>query len=155
MRIISELYVADQNFRSKYTYIFIPEYYSGQVGGVCNIESDVIRSKQECMNILEKLSNKPSGNFWTGHQGDIPSGCSIRNGGDMKPHLEYSTTGVGNGRSDLIPICKRQDDLHSSGIPKYMFAHIPIFDLIQKYFCHLFIVSDSHFYFCRLQFIEK
>ena len=50
-----------------------------------------------------------SDNFWTNNpvtKYDIPSGCSIRNGGDNRPHFESSTTGVGRGRNDLIPICK-------------------------------------------------
>ena len=46
------------------------------------------------------------GNPWYGECSEIPSGCSIRNGGDMLRHFEISATGVGKGRGDLIPICK-------------------------------------------------
>ena len=48
---------------------------------------------------------------WTGsYSSSIPSGCSIRiNEGisSFYPHFEESATGLGTGRSDLTPVCKK------------------------------------------------
>ena len=93
------------------------EYYSGPIGGVCKIESDVIRSKKECKNASEKLGYQSKGQFWTISNSDMPSGCSISND-DIELHLELSTTGVGSPNRFFTPICKRQDDSNSSGTPK-------------------------------------
>ena len=76
------------------------------VGGICNDESHVIRTQAECNTALKEVSYESSGYYWNGNtNGWIPSGCSVRNGGDYRPHLD-TNTGLGNGRCDLIPICK-------------------------------------------------
>ena len=89
------------------------EFYARGAGGVCNNEDDIIRSKEECSKALSDLDFDVSGDYWTGSDANtakkIPSGCSIRKGGDKKPHL-LSAAGVGTGRNDLIPICKRNSD---------------------------------------------
>ena len=90
-------------------YIFI-DYYSGDLGGVCNNENEVIRSIEECSKAISKLDFEVSelsiSDFWRGHRSDIPSGCSIRDRG-KKPHMNFKEAmGVGTGRRDLIPICK-------------------------------------------------
>ena len=82
------------------------EYYSGDIGGVCNHDNDIIRSKHECSKALSELNFNVSGKFWRGSGAPMPSGCSMRSGGDKRPHLLISATGVGTGRNDLIPICK-------------------------------------------------
>ena len=78
----------------------------GKVGGVCKYEYEVIRSQPECTKALEITGQPSSGVYWTGVRNSLPAGCSVREGGDLKPHFETSSTGVGRGRSDLIPICK-------------------------------------------------
>ena len=83
------------------------DYYVGTVGKLCDNENDVIRSKDECISALQAYGFKTS-DFWTGTLGHtIPSGCSIRYSGDARPHFEQSSTGMGNARNDLIPICKK------------------------------------------------
>ena len=86
------------------------EYYSGGVGRVCN--NGIIRSKEECSKALSELGFDV-GDYWTSsapnYANSIPSGCSIRDGGDKKPHFLFAG-GVGTGRNDLIPICKRDSD---------------------------------------------
>ena len=87
----------------------IKEYYNGVASGVCNDVSHVIRFKAECKKALQKLGY-PSEINWTGNTMNwqhkrIPSGCSITKD-DLQPHFETSTTGLGVGREDLIPICK-------------------------------------------------
>ena len=99
-------------------YIFL-DYYSGEVGGVCNNENDVIREKAECTKALLELDFKTSGNYWTTSGWAIPSGCSIRNGGDKKPHFLKSDPGVGTGRNDLIPLCKNVANIGISFIFDY------------------------------------
>ena len=85
------------------------EYYSGVVGELCNEESHVIRSKEECINALQKLGiSFSSENHWTGSSQDIPSGCSIQDDIGRKPYFETSSTGLGKGRNDQAPICKNQ-----------------------------------------------
>ena len=93
-------------------YIFL-DYYSGDVGGVCSNENEVIRSEEECSNAVSKLDFEVSRtDYWRGSRNhDIPSGCSIRDPklgrtDEKQLHMESSETGVGTGRSDLIPICK-------------------------------------------------
>ena len=95
---------------------FFIDYYHGSVGGVCTDAIHVIRSQLECTAALEKFGYKTSGKFWKGKYSKIPAGCSIRDGKDYLPHWENSTTGVGIGRKDLIPICKESE---SSGIFHY------------------------------------
>ena len=75
--------------------------------------SHVIRSQLECTAAIKKFRYQTSGKFWKGKYSKIPAGCSIRDGKDYLPHWENSTTGVGIGRKDLIPICKESE---SSGI---------------------------------------
>ena len=92
-------------------YIFL-DYYSGDVGGVCSNENEVIRSVKECSNAVSKLDFEVSvTNYWFGSRPDIPSGCSIRDPKSgipgKKPHMNLKEAiGVGTGRWDLIPICK-------------------------------------------------
>jgi len=91
-----------------------PDYYSKDAGGVCNSEDEVIRSEMECSTALSKLGFKPTGKYWMDLRrmpypldASIPTGCSIRNGGDRMPHLVKWVRSVGSGRIDLIPICKK------------------------------------------------
>ena len=88
------------------------DFYIGEKGGTCNDSSHVIRSQAECMNAIQSVSNHVAnifnnhmvnGKWWTGSYKQIPSGCSINDGG--KPFYENSATGVGNGREDLTPVC--------------------------------------------------
>jgi len=81
-------------------------YYDRPAGSVCDDESHVIRSEEECTDALKELYYPTTVSYWTGQASSIPSGCSIRDGGDNVPHLETSSSGKGNGRKDLIPICK-------------------------------------------------
>ena len=74
-------------------------------GGVCNNESDVIRSKDECTEALEELGYQlAKKEYWEGSKKNIPSGCSIRTLNN-RPYLN-TKPGVGRGRDDQIPICK-------------------------------------------------
>ena len=87
--------------------------YVGEKGGVCNKESDVIRSQVECWTAIEMLSYKDANNTWTGsYSSSIPSGCSIgiHAYSILYPHFEVSTTGLGTGRWDLTPVCKKSPD---------------------------------------------
>ena len=95
-----------------YTYVYFHEVfvYAGAKGGVCNKESDVIRSQVECTTAIEMLSYKESDNMWTGiYSNKIPSGCSIgiKTKALFDPHFEGSATGLGTGRWDLTPVCKK------------------------------------------------
>ena len=58
---------------------------------------------------------------------DLPSGCSIRNGGDMKPHMGQQD-GFGDLCPDLIPICKKTGNSSKSYykiclMGKYLLTH--------------------------------
>ena len=79
-------------------------------GTVCSYEDDVIASKDECKTLIERLGYIISGN-WTiaVDNGSLPSGCSValQNGNSVSPYFEESATGLGTGRGDLTPICKR------------------------------------------------
>ena len=76
-------------------------------GGLCNDANEVIRSKEQCTDALEKLGYQPSSNWWTGlYSSGIPCGCSYKEGRN-EAHFEESPTGVGTGRGDMIPICIR------------------------------------------------
>jgi len=86
-------------------------YYAGEKGEVCKHISEVIRSEAQCKNALQHLGYENLPSFWTGEYHEIPSGCSIRNEGDSQPHFETSTTGVGMGREDLIPICSKSKEI--------------------------------------------
>jgi len=86
-------------------------YYAGEKGEVCKHISEVIRSEAQCKNALQHLGYENLPSFWTGEYHEIPSGCSIRNEGDSQPHFETSTTGVGKGREDLIPICSKSKEI--------------------------------------------
>merc|ERR1711872_579924 len=87
-------------------------YYQGAPGGVCNNVKDVIRMKQICLEAIEELNGVTDfSNTWTGKNSKVPQGCSIRDGGDLRPHFarRISRTqpdGLGTGRKDLIPICQ-------------------------------------------------
>ena len=85
---------------------YFTAYYQNVAGSVCDDESHVIRTQTECTNALNNLGFSTTASYWTASSSYIPAGCSIRNGGDNVPHLD-DKDGVGNGRSDLIPICKR------------------------------------------------
>jgi len=89
-------------------------YYDRPAGSVCDEASHVIRSKGECTDALKALNYPTTVSYWTGHASSIPSGCSIRNGGDNMPHMEKSSSGKGKGRSDLIPICKGEAQVQSA-----------------------------------------
>ena len=93
--------------------IFIA-YYDRPAGSVCDDESHVIRSEEECTDALKELNYPTTVSYWTGYYSSVPSGCSIRNGGDNMPHFEKSSSGKGNGRSDLIPICKGEAQVPSA-----------------------------------------
>ena len=66
----------------------------------------MIRSVEECTAALQILGYKVTKSFYQGPDNSIPSGCSIRNPGDQKPHMRASSPGLGRGRRDLTPICK-------------------------------------------------
>ena len=53
---------------------------------------------------MKKLDYNSLNKFWTGTEKSIPSGCSMQIE-DRNPHFEVSPTGLGDGRSDLTPIC--------------------------------------------------
>ena len=74
-------------------------------GGVCKNENDVIRTKEECSEALSKLGYTFKKRYWEGSRPNIPSGCSLRTP-SKRPHLN-DKPGVGRGRKDQIPICKR------------------------------------------------
>ena len=88
-------------------------------GQVCRHEDDVIRSGFECKTSIEKLGYLIKGHWWLYYRnnGSMPSGCSIviQNRMDNRPgirkivtpYFEESPSGLGTGRKDLIPICKR------------------------------------------------
>ena len=80
------------------------EYYDGELGGLCNDESHVIRTQSECTIALQQLGYQSTGNYWSDTKSTIPSGCSIKTSSN-EPHLETSPTGLGKGRNDLVPIC--------------------------------------------------
>ena len=90
-------------------YVILLAYYNRPAGSVCDDASHVIRSTVECSNALNDLGFSTKVSYWSGLSTNIPSGCSIRNGGDNVPHMEKSSSGTGNGRKDLIPICKGSD----------------------------------------------
>ena len=93
-----------ENFNS--LFLIVDGYYAGVAGGVCKDETHVIKTREECEKALLKLGYQISGrSFWTGRTSTMPSGCSIRNGGDKRPYFEKSTYYKGKGRKDLIPIC--------------------------------------------------
>ena len=62
--------------------------------------------------IFNAYMNKVESKWWTGSYKQIPSGCSINDGG--KPFYENSATGVGIGRDDLTPVC--HDSLNSGNM---------------------------------------
>lgn len=80
-------------------------YYMGDKGEVCDSEFDVIRSREECQQALTSLG-KPDRISWSGNYSThIPAGCSIRE--PNHGHFEKSAHGLGKGRGDLAPVCKR------------------------------------------------
>ena len=55
---------------------------------------------------MQKLGFQVAFNhFWTGKYDKVPSGCSIDK--VKRPYLEQSAAGLGKGRNDLTPICKK------------------------------------------------
>ena len=81
-------------------------YYQGAPNGLCTDVKDVIRNKQTCLEAITILTGVTDfSNTWSSTYSKIPQGCSIRDGGDLKPHFELSDDGLGTGRKDLIPIC--------------------------------------------------
>ena len=84
-------------------------YYKGLPNGLCQDVKDVIRNKQICWEAIALLTNITDfSNIWSHTHPEIPQGCSIRDGGDLTPHFEISTDGLGIGRKDLIPICYKK-----------------------------------------------
>ena len=69
----------------------------------------MIRTMSECRNARRKLgyTNVNNGLEWSDQSDIIPSGCSIRNGGNFMLHFETTTTGLGVGRYDLLPLCAK------------------------------------------------
>ena len=65
----------------------------------------MIRSKEECTKALTEHGYQFKTEYWEGNKRNIPSGCSIR-AKNNKPYLN-TKIGVGRGRKDQIPICKR------------------------------------------------
>ena len=99
-------------FSTPYLYRIHAGYYSGVAGGVCNDANHVIRSQKECSDGLQVLDITSLAISWTGKNDGIPSGCSFSKRKDSQqsytsPHFETSTTGLGKGRNDLTPICKK------------------------------------------------
>ena len=84
-------------------------------GGLCNDETEVIQSKEQCIDALQKLGYQPLSEFWTAEYSLIPSGCSVmhseRTMHYYAPHFEKSSTGVGSGRDEIFPICIRNHKL--------------------------------------------
>ena len=91
---------------------FTLDYYKLAAGKVCENASNVIRSQGECTHALRSLGFPTTVSYWIGSHSSIPAGCSIRNGHLCPtceihvPHMD-SKAGVGKGRIDLIPICKK------------------------------------------------
>ena len=79
------------------------DYYNGTTGGVCNNESEVIKSEAECTKALSNLGYQISKTYWRGHKRNIPSGCSIRT---LNGRPYFNTFKLGKGRYDMKPICK-------------------------------------------------
>lgn len=71
---------------------------------MCEREGAIIRSVTECEYALETLGFEAS-NWWSAIWSEIPSGCSFETT-QQWASLETSTSGVGIGRADQIPICK-------------------------------------------------
>ena len=92
------------------TYFDENQYYAGIEGGVCYDGSVVIRSQEECTYAITKLGFQASADYYKGKYDSIPSGCSFGKD-NMKPHFETSTSGLGKGRGDLIPICSRPKNI--------------------------------------------
>ena len=88
--------------------VLILDFYHGNPGDICSHEDQVIRSHKECETAIHVMGfPKSRVNNWFGNHKWIPSGCSVRNGVDHRRHFEESTEGVGRGRQDLIPVCKK------------------------------------------------
>jgi len=85
-----------------------PRYRIGDPGTTCNTEVDVIRTLSECAVAIANVGLGMSASWWTGTDDAIPSGCSIRLSGDKLPHLNFEMGSVGQGRRDLVPICRVQ-----------------------------------------------
>jgi len=82
-----------------------PAYYKNDAGSVCDDESQIIRNITECTKAIEQLGFRHTGT-WTGSTASLPAGCSTTQDGDV----HFNThDGIGLGRSDLIPICKRPE----------------------------------------------
>ena len=81
------------------------DYYSGQQGGLCNDENDVIRSVSDCEEALKELGYSSLNKFFITSTDPIPAGCSIHVAGS-NPHFLETTSGLGKRRQDLTPVCK-------------------------------------------------
>ena len=110
----SKIFTIDHHEFPNFIVCHFIAYYDRPAGSVCDEASHVIRSEGECTDALNALNHQTTASYWTGHASSIPSGCSIRNGGDNMPHMEKSSSGKGNGRSDLIPICKGESQVSSA-----------------------------------------
>ena len=84
------------------------EYYEGLQAGICRDESHVIREKEECWDAIRTLGIGENTYKWTGAADDIPQGCSI---GRETSHFETSKGGLGTGRWDLTPICRKKGNI--------------------------------------------
>ena len=95
-------------------------YYKGLPNGVCSDVKDVIRNEQTCSEAIALLTDVTDfSNTWSGTWSKIPQGCSISDGGDLRPHFELSTDGLGTGREDLIPICHTNGKTFSRNLLYY------------------------------------
>ena len=92
-------------------------YYQGVPNGVCNDVKDVIRNEQTCLKAIASLTGVTNfSKHFSNRNSKIPQGCSIRDGGDLRPHFELSTDGLGTGRKDLIPICYKNGKIFSRNL---------------------------------------
>ena len=96
----------------------------------------------ECRTAKQKFGYKNVDNVgeWSDKSESIPSGCSIRNGGNFKLHFETSPTGLGVGRYDLLPLCAKNI---FGGIMNS--KNISIFYLTHCAFCEiLYFTTNIH-----------
>ena len=82
------------------------DYYTVQKGGLCNDESDVIRSISDCKEALKELGYSSLNKFWITSTDPIPAGCSIHDD-SSNPHFLENTSGLGKKRTFLTPVCKK------------------------------------------------
>lgn len=81
-----------------------PRYEVGSPGSTCPSAEGVIRSREECEVALKAVGRLDEATFFEEPLNEIPAGCSVRDGGDKVPHFN-AIAGIGQGRSDLQPVC--------------------------------------------------